>query len=47
MQVKERTKRLLDLGCNDRNYTNVLRPRRFKLCDVSTDGGLRIEKCGW
>ena len=28
---------LLDLGSNDRNYTNVLRPRRFKLCDFSTN----------
>ena len=33
IQVKDRTKQLLDLGCNDRNYTNVLRTCRFKLCD--------------
>ena len=35
--MKERTKRLLDLGSSDRNDTNVLRPRRFKLCDFSTN----------
>ena len=35
--VKECTKPLLLDANYDHNYTNALRPRRFKLCDISYD----------